>query len=124
MLLTCKAVFLRIATLVAVCSYTAHGAAPINWTANYPPCNRHEELLNREHMNLGVRLAKVNSVLAEEFSRAMDAWAAVLDFDWRPDESQNCAIQVIEGEKQLFDSDAMAARSQLPDRLNFQGWIA
>jgi Matrixin len=102
----------------------AEGEAPANWSAHYPPCNRHSELLRQEHMELGVRVATANPSLASQFRRALDSWASVLDLDWHEDDSQNCSILLVDGERELFQSAAIAARSQLPDRLNFQGWIA
>jgi len=110
--------------LLVVCSSLAHAGSPANWSANYPPCNRHSELLSQEHMDLGVRLATTNPVLARAFRLAMDTWASVLDLDWHEDDTQNCSIQLVDGERQLFQPAAIAARSQLPDRLNFDGWIA
>jgi len=110
--------------LLVVCSSFAHAGSPENWSANYPPCNRHSELLRQEHMDLGVRVATANPVLAREFRRAMDTWARVLDLDWHEDDTPNCSIQVVDGERQLFQPPAIAARSQFPDRLNFDGWIA
>jgi len=110
--------------LLVVCSSSAHAGSPANWSANYPPCNRHSELLRQEHMDLGVRLATANPVLAREFRRAMDTWARVLDLDWHEDDSQNCSIQLVDGDRELFQPAAIAARSQFPDRLNFDGWIA
>ena len=110
--------------LLVVCASLAHAGSPVNWSANYPPCNRHAELLMQGHMDLGVRVATSNPVLAREFRRAMDTWARVLDLDWHEDDTQNCSIQLVDGERQLFQPAAIAARSQLPDRLNFDGWIA
>ena len=75
-------------------------------------------------MDLGVRVATANPVLAREFRRAMDTWARILDLDWHEDDSQNCSIQLVDGEQQLFQPAAIAARSQFPDRQNFDGWIA
>lgn len=102
----------------------AEGAPPANWSANYPPCNRHSELLKQGHMNLGVRVATANQALAEQFRRALDSWASVLDLDWHDDDTANCSIQLVDGGRDLFQPAAIAARSQLPDRLDFQGWIA
>ena len=109
---------------LVVCASLAHAGSPANWSANYPPCNRHSELLRQEHMDLGVRFATTNPVLAREFRRAMDTWAGILDLDWHEDDTQNCSIQLVDGERELFQPEAIAARSQLPDRLNFDGWIA
>lgn len=107
-----------------VCVSVAEGETPANWSANYPPCNRHSELLRQGHMDLGVRVATTNPSLAEQFRRALDSWARILDLDWHEDDTQSCSIQLVDGERELFESAAIAARSQFPDRLDFQGWIA
>jgi hypothetical protein len=102
------------------------GAEPVaNWTANYPSCGRHAELLKRGRMSLGVRLATANPLLAEEFKSALDFWATVVDLDWHEDNSANCAIELVDGQRDLFEPEPenMAARSQFPDRRGFQGWI-
>ncbi len=110
--------------LVLVSFSVAHGESPANWTGPYPPCNRHSELVRKEHMDLGVRLATANRVLVEQFRRALNSWASVVDLEWHEDDTPSCSIELVDGERQLFQSAAMAARSQLPDRLDFQGWIA
>jgi hypothetical protein len=69
-------------------------------------------------------VATANPSLAEQFRRAMDFWASILDLDWHEDDTENCSIQLVDGKRELFRSAAIAARSQLPDRLGFQGWIA
>jgi hypothetical protein len=77
-------------------------------------------------MNLGVRVLTANLVLAEEFRAAMDFWAQVLDLQWHEESTQNCSMEVVDGERWLFEPEPenMAARSQFPDRRDFQGWIA
>ncbi len=97
-----------------------------NWRANFPPCKQHSELLKRGPMNLGVRIATANPVLAEEFRAAMDFWAKILDLEWHEETTRNCSVEVIDGERWLFEPEPeyMAARSQLPDRRGFEGWIA
>ena len=75
-------------------------------------------------MNLGVRVATANPVLAEQFRHAMETWANILDLDWHEDDTENCSIQLVDGERQLFQPSAIAARSQLPGRAYFDGWIA
>jgi hypothetical protein len=109
---------------VLPCISVAEGETLANWSANYPPCNRHSELLQPGHMNLGVRVATSNPHLAEQFRRAMDSWASVLDLDWHEENTENCSIQLVDGERGLFQPAAVAARAQLPDRPDFQGWIA
>ena len=101
-------------------------AEPVaNWTANYPPCGRHAELLKHGPMSLGVRLATSNPVLAEEFKSALNFWATILDLDWHEDDSENCSMELVDGPRDLFEPEPenMAARSQFPDRRGFQGWI-
>jgi hypothetical protein len=110
--------------LLLVCVLVAEGETPANWAANYPPCNRHSELLKQGHMDLGVRMATANLVLAAQFRRAMDSWAGILDLEWHEDDTQNCSILLMDGPRELFQPVYMVARSQLPDRLDFQGWIA
>jgi hypothetical protein len=115
-----------IALWLLLCLSVAGGETSANWSANYPPCNRHSELLKQGHMDLGVRVATANLFLAEKFRRAMDAWARILDLDWHEDNTQNCSIQVLDGARDLFQPNPqlIVARAQLPDRLDFQGWIA
>ncbi len=107
-----------------VCVCVAAGQTASNWISNYPPCNRHTELIRTGHLDLGVRVATANPFLAKQFRRAMDSWASILDLDWHEDDTENCSIQLVDGKRDLFQSSAIAARSQLPDRLAFQGWIA
>ena len=97
-----------------------------NWRADFPPCNQHSELLKRGPMSLGVRVATANPVLAEEFRAALDFWTKILDFEWHEENTENCSVEVVDGERWLFEPepDNMAARSQFPDRRDFEGWIA
>jgi hypothetical protein len=113
-----------ISLLPLICFGVAQAESPANWSADRPPCNRHSELLKPGHMDLGVRLATTNPVLAEQFRRAMDSWSKILDLEWHEDDTQNCSIQVFDGERELFQPVCVAARSQLPDRRDFHGWIA
>jgi hypothetical protein len=116
---------MRLILLLLLAGFSvADAGTPANWIANYPPCNRHSELLRQGHMDLGVRVSTANLVLARQFRRAMDTWASILDLDWHEDDTENCSIQLVDGERQLFQPSAIAARSQLPGRAYFDGWIA
>ncbi len=116
---------MRLISLGLLVGLSVAGAeTPTNWSANRPPCDRHSELLKQGHMDLGVRIATTNPFLAEQFRRAMDSWAKILDLDWHEDDTQNCSIQLFDGDRELFQPVHVAARSQLPDRHDFQGWIA
>jgi hypothetical protein len=77
-------------------------------------------------MKVGVRFLTTNAQLAEQFKRALDFWATILAFSWAPEQTGNCALQLIDGEQILFEraSAKIAARSQLPNRPRFEGWIA
>ena len=109
--------------LVAVGMLVADPLA--NWSADYPPCNRRSELLKHGPLSLGVRFNTANPILAQQFRKAMDFWAGVLDLEWHEDSTGNCSMEVSDGERQLFEPtpDNMVARSQFPDRQDFQGWI-
>src|ERR1700682_335023 len=104
-----------------VCLSTLRGNDLANWRADYPPCDRHAELLKQGHMDLGVRLATANKTLARQFRRATDFWAQILDLDWHEEDSQSCSIEVLDGDSELFQSTwgRLVARSQLPDRSHF-----
>ena len=97
----------------------------VNWSADYPQCNRRSDLLQHGPLNLGVRFNTANLVLAQQFRRAMDFWAGVLDLEWHEESSANCSMAVSDGERKLFEPtpNNMVARSQFPDRRDFQGWI-
>jgi hypothetical protein len=99
--------------------------SPPNWGGGYAPCNRHTDLLTREHVDLGVRLNTSNAVLALQFARAMDFWTGVLDLEWHEVNSEDCAIELVDGTPALFDFClCLSAKSQFPDRQAFQGWVA
>ena len=55
-----------------------------NWSADYPPCNHRSDLLRPGPLSLGVRFNTTNPVLAQQFRRAMDFWATVLELQWPP----------------------------------------
>ena len=118
---------MRLFCIFLFASFSVAGAEPLsNWTAKFAPCQRHSELLKHESMSVGVRFATANPLLPSEFRSALNFWTKVLDFEWHEDDSQNCSIEVVDGKRELFEPEPenMAARSQFPDRLAFQGWIA
>ena len=100
-------------------------ASPPNWTGKYSPCSHHADLLSQDHLDLAVRISTSNPMLAEQFESAMEFWRGVLDLDWHEVDSDDCAIQLVDGTPSVFDfCSCLSARSQLPDRPAFQGWIA
>jgi hypothetical protein len=102
--------------------------APPNWGAGYGSCVRHSELLNTEHLDIAVRIATSDARLARQFARAMDFWKGVLDLDWHEAGTGECAMALVDGKADLFESEGhcrcIAARSQIPDRAGFGGLIA
>lgn len=110
--------------LLAFSFGVARAAPQPNWSGKYAPCERHAELLSRGHVDLGVRISSANPVLGRAFLRAMDFWSEVLDIDWHEVNSDECAVELVDGQKSLFDTPGVAARAQMPDRAAFQGWVA
>lgn len=76
-------------------------------------CRCYAELRKSGHMELGVRFDAVNPILREQFGHAMDFWAGVLDMDWHPDNTSNCAIRVTEGPPEDFALDDLAQADSL-----------
>lgn len=97
-----------------------------NWTTDFAKCARHTELLKHGPMDIGVRFATANPVLAAEFKSAMDFWSKVIDMTWHEEDTDNCAMELGDGVSNLFVAapNNMVARSQFPDRSGFYGWIA
>ena len=102
--------------------------AASNWKGPYAPCNLHGDLLSREHVDLAVKISTSNLDLARQFRRAMDFWSGVLDVDWHEVVSEDCSIQLVDGTPEVFSfgraCSCAAARSQLPEESDFQGWVA
>lgn len=116
--------FLRLTVLCLLSGSTSiPSERSANWSASYSACDGHSELLKKEGLKLGVRFLISNPELQVEFTRALDFWATVLDMEWHEDNSQSCAIQIVDGSPDLF-IPAQLARAQLPNRSGFQGWIA
>ena len=122
-----------VCTLLAIFALAAPGFAETtieassssNWTGNYAPCNNHAELLGAGPLNIGVRFSSHNADLTHEFQNALDFWSSVLDLEWHSVDSEDCAMQLLDGTPQLFNWCACtSARSQLPDKADFEGWVA
>jgi hypothetical protein len=118
-----RALFL-LATAAAVSAFAASSAPTANWTGKYAPCDQHSELQRRGHTELGVRLSSSNAALNKQFTRAIEFWSQVVDFDWHKEDSNVCAVQLVDGAKDLFETPGVAARAQNPDKAGFEGWVA
>jgi len=106
---------MRVAMLCLVCGLAmTAGERPGAWSWNYSPCNRHGELLKRGHMTPGVRFSTSNPELAVAFAHALNFWTMIVDMDWNGEDSRDCSIQIVDGDRTLF-KPAEAARAQFPD---------
>lgn len=115
---------MRVLVLAILCgAWSLPGELPKNWTGPYPLCTASPELLKYESMNLGVRLATSNPALAAQFQAALNFWATVIDMRWHVERTSLCAVELLDGEPQLFE-DSTVAKSHLAGRTWFQGWIA
>jgi hypothetical protein len=94
-----------------------------NWAGDFSPCNQRFELLKRDSMSLGVKISTSNPVLAHVFRQALDFWSQVVDMSWHEDESNTCAMQLVDGTPAILKT-SIVARSQFTEWDNFQGWIA
>jgi hypothetical protein len=108
-------------TLISASAMAAE--QPGDWSGDYFPCDQHRDILKRDSMDVSVRFSTSQSVLAAEFARAMDFWAAIVDMKWHDVTGRNCTIQLVDGHAGLFKAGE-AARAQFPGTRSFQGWIA
>jgi hypothetical protein len=103
-------------------------SAPANWTGNYPVCTERDRLLQPGPLSIRARILTRNPILAEQFAKAMDFWAGVLELEWHRVDTEDCAIALVDGASDLFAESGpcqcIGARSHSPDRAAFQGWIA
>ena len=119
----------RLKTAVFILFLTAAfvSGAP-NWTADYPSCTHHDELLKTGPLNVGVRVLTNNAALARQFERALDFWSGILDLSWHKEDSAGCSIQLVDGKSDLFATAdkcrCISARAQFPDQPGFEGWVA
>ena len=116
---------IRIVALLPVLTTTVSFAdqRTVNWEGDYSPCNQRFELMKHDPMNLGVKISTSNPVLAEEFRLALDFWSHVVEMHWYEDDSNSCAMQLVDGTPAILKT-SIVARSQFTEWDNFQGWIA
>jgi hypothetical protein len=94
-----------------------------NWQGDFSPCNQRFELMKRNPMNLGVKISTSNPLLALKFREALTFWSTVVDMQWHEDDSESCAMQLVDGTPAILKT-SIVARSQFTEWDNFQGWIA
>ena len=102
----------------------SEGETPANWSSNYPPCNRHSELLKRDTWISACEWLPRIHLSPNSFGAPWIPGPGFSTWTGTRTTLENCSIQLVDGERELFQSTTIAARSQLPDRLDFQGWIA
>ena len=99
-------------------------AQQANWPGPYKPCLNSAELRKTGHMSIGVRYDISDRVVIQQFHRAFDFWAKLLDADFHDEQSSSCAMAIVNGTDAVLRNNTVIARAQLPNRSNFQGWIA
>lgn len=104
----------------------AFAAGPVvtNWSGPYRSCLNRAELVKTGHMELGVRVDTTNPEIASAFWRALDFWSNVLDMDFHPEPSSDCALALVDGTAEILHTVHNVARAQFSDLANFQGLIA
>lgn len=119
------------------------GAQVVRWGGNFAPCPQHAELFKHDPMILGVKLSTSNAGVRKAFIQAMDFWSTIVEMSWYEADSSSCAINVVDGTPAILSSAAVArsllrekgihqakdgitvaARSQLPQSIDFEGWVA
>jgi len=102
---------------------TACFAHPANWTGHYQPCRNNAQLRSAGHLHVGVRYDISDPLVIREFHQAFTFWSRILDADFFDEQSTSCAVAIVDGTNELL-SGLVVARAQLPDRADFEGWIA
>ena len=117
-----KAMLHKLRPLLLVFSFSA-AAQSVNWTGPYQPCRNSAELKSTGHLHVGVRYDILDPLVIEEFHQAFAFWSRVLDADFYDEQSTACAAAIVDATTQLL-GPLVVARGQLPNRPNFEGWIA
>ena len=94
-----------------------------NWTTPDLPCAKFEDLRKPIIGSAGVRIDAAEP-WPDGFRQALRFWNTVLNANFHEEADLNaCSVRIIEGGPSILKS-AIAARSQVTDRANFQGKIA
>jgi hypothetical protein len=109
------------ALLLTACS--VEGQSQNNRGGPQQACTSSRELMKYESMNLGVRMVTSRLELTTQFENAMAFWASIIDMHWHIEPTSVCAVQVFDGEAELF-KDSTVAKAHLVDTNGFSGWIA
>lgn len=99
-------------------------AQDVNWTGPYRPCLNSAELKKTGHLSVGVRYDVSDPVVNDQFHKAFEFWAKLLDADFYDEPSTSCAVAILDGNAVLLKGSTTVARAQFPDRQHFNGWIA
>lgn len=113
---------LKLPLLASVLGLSCLAQSP-NWTGPYQPCRNSGGLKNSRYLHIGVRYDISDPLIVQQFHQAFAFWAKVLDADFYDDQSTSCAIAIVPATHDQLSGSAVA-HAHLPDRANFQGWIA
>lgn len=71
----------------------------------FAACENHAALYDSRHVDIGVRLATVE---APQYRDALGFWTTVLDIAWHPDDSDQCAVEVVDRPAVMFKTIEVA----------------
>jgi predicted Zn-dependent protease len=75
-------------------------------------------------MNVGVRFDITNPVATSALRSALHFWSRVLDLDFHEEQSDACAIAIVDATPEILSNENDVARAQFTNWKDFQGWIA
>src|ERR1700761_7249381 len=97
-------VALRIALLCPLLTLTASFAdqRTANWNGDFPVCNQRFEFRKNNSLNIRVKIFTSKPELARAFRSALDFWSQVLAMDWHEDATSSCALQLVDGTREIL----------------------
>lgn len=94
-----------------------------NWTSADAPCAKYGDLRNPVLGDIGVKI-DAGEPWAEGFRRALGLWNAVLAANFHEETNLDaCAVRIVTAGPDIL-TNAIVARSQIPEWDNFRGKIA
>jgi hypothetical protein len=75
-------------------------------------------------MDIGVRFDTTNPISTAALRHALRFWSTVLDITFHQEQSEDCAIALVDATPEILAKEHDVARAQFTDWENFQGWIA
>jgi Matrixin len=94
-----------------------------NWTSADASCAKYDDLRKPVLGNIGVKI-DASLAWADAFRRALSFWNTVLAANFHEETNlETCAVRIVDGSAGIL-SNAIVARSQMTEWVNFRGKIA